>query len=276
MAEHDGRGQPVRRQPRGEPGQPLRARLGQSSGRRVQAEADRCGVPGPGDHRTARTRLGVQRPRHARRSAVHVTAPVEGPGVDVRPRYDDRHMTGGAEVPEHLGDLAAPARIEGEDLPAGRGERGVPGVVRGAQSPGVGAVAELQRHPVQIADHRRVPLQQLLLLGGAQPAEETVDLRRARTAGVGQLPPQHPVVTPRGTAGRRTRHRPLGVPGRPAGRPRHHGGRQCDRGQCPREPAHRALPVLLAHTGRCAGEEGRKTAGDRASPCGANCPVIPG
>ncbi|CAM5268390.1 hypothetical protein SCALM49S_05049 [Streptomyces californicus] len=78
----------------------------------------------------------------------------------------------GAQVPEHLGDLAASARVEGEDPPAGGGERTVAGVVLGGQGQGVGAVTQLQRRPVEIPDDGRMPRHQPPLFGGAQPGEE--------------------------------------------------------------------------------------------------------
>ncbi len=275
VAEHSWFGQPVGDQPLGEPLQPPGARLGEPPGRGVDADADGGGVPGPGDDGGVRTGRLVQGPGHTGRGAVGGDLPVEGPRVVVGAGHHQRDPARGAQLPEDLGDLAASARIEGEDLPAGRGEQAVAGIVGGGQCEGVGAVAQLQGRPVEVADDGRMPHEKELTLTVAQPGEEGAHFGGGRALRIGQLTAQRPVRPPRRAAGRRPGQRLLRIPRNPARRPRHHAGGQCQRGHRPRVSAHRALP-LCRRTDRRDREEGRKRTGEVASHRGANSDVLPG
>ncbi|GAA1384727.1 hypothetical protein GCM10009639_06540 [Kitasatospora putterlickiae] len=137
-----------------------------------------------------------------------------------------RDPVGGAEVAPDLGEQAAAARVEGEDLPAGReqalhvvgpgdgerallrGERVVGGarpgsVAFGGQRDPVGAVAHGERGAVEVADHQRVGLDQPVQVGGGEPAEELGGGGRRGGGRVGQVVSVGVVLDPGGAAGRR-------------------------------------------------------------------------
>lgn len=165
-------------------------------------------------------------------------------------------MAGDRQVPEHLGHLTATSRVEGQYLSPGLEKFGVSrdeeaglrtvlgrerrvarthpdSVALGFQRTGVGLVAKVRRSAVQIADHRRMPLDQLLSLGGVQPAEERCHPDRLRGPRIGQPATERMVRTPRCRAGRRPGEGALLAADGPARRARHDSRRERGGDQSP-------------------------------------------